>query len=66
LKTIVSRGILKKMILANITLQNLKNIYNKEGIVNLLSKKNDDSKKCLVTKNKNVILKISQYLKNNC
>jgi len=32
------------MILANITLQNLKNIYNKEGtngIVNLLSKKND-------------------------
>jgi len=50
------------MILANITLQNLKNIYNKEGtngIVNLLFKKNDDSKKCLVTKNKNVILKIS-------
>ena len=67
LKKVVSRDILKKVVLANITLENLKEALKndgKEGIKTMLSKKCDSTNKCLITKDVKVIDKIFNYLNN--
>ena len=68
IKNIVSRDILKKMAVTNITLTHLNEVYKKGGekdVIELLSTKCDDTNKPKVTncKNKNVLDKIISFLK---
>jgi len=63
----VSRDVLRKIAIANITLQNLITIFKTGGeqeIIKLLSTKCDITNKPVVTKNKNVLNKIILFLKN--
>ena len=68
LKTVISRGILRKIADTGITLENLRLTLRNGGeqdVITLLSKKCDDTNKPLVTKDKKVINKIITFLNSS-